>query len=337
MAFVRSQNLFDVMRVMRDWQSFVRTHFIYAALEAGLLEALDRPCAREELIRVLGVGRAEFLDALLDVGLSVRELSCKKGLYRLRGRRSRTMIGQNGDMYAAIVQANVTYYNSAYRHAAERMRGAPSGNYLNEIGGLVARYAKISEPIIASFIRDIISGKDSARILEVGCGSGMFLRSAVESNPNATGIGIDMDPEVVMQATQNLRNWGIGDRFDIVHGDIRTPPVDIEGPFDIITLFNLVYYFSADELSELFRAFRSWLAPEGILALASNMRGNGKDLAAANLNVATTSTVGCTPLPALDDIMDLLKQSGYSSVKPTRLMPRSAFYGITASCSQDNN
>ena len=75
--------------IMRDWQTFIRMYFVYAALESGLLEALQTPCTRESLLDNLDAKRPEILDAILDVGLSVKELSCSNGFYRIRGKRSK--------------------------------------------------------------------------------------------------------------------------------------------------------------------------------------------------------------------------------------------------------
>ena len=74
MTVLRTMKMPGLFPMMRDWQSLVRMHFIYAALESGLLEALLTPSTRESLIRKLGVKRPQILDAILDVGVSVREL-----------------------------------------------------------------------------------------------------------------------------------------------------------------------------------------------------------------------------------------------------------------------
>ena len=47
--------------IMRDWQSFMRMHFVYAALESGLLKALSTPSSKEKLIQQLNVSVQRFL------------------------------------------------------------------------------------------------------------------------------------------------------------------------------------------------------------------------------------------------------------------------------------
>jgi SAM-dependent methyltransferase len=326
----REQNLLDLARFMRDWRSFIRFHFLFAAVESGLLNALGEPRSREDLIRYLEVTRPELLDALLDVGLALGEVAYQKGLYRVKGKYARAMMGGQADVLSALVQANVTYYSAAYREYGDRLRGAALGNYLEDIGSVVARFSRIVEPGIRRFARNTVEGKGPLRLLEVGCGSGVYLRIVAQTNPHATGIGMDLDRAVVDQAQQNLRQWGISDRFQVVAGDIRHPPAEVKGSFALITLYNLLYYFPEDERVNLFRTLRSKLSPNGSLVIVSSFRGQGRDLFVANLNLATSSIAGCTPLPNLDETKAQLRAGGFSTIEKSKLMPQSSLYGIVA-------
>ncbi len=66
------------------------------------------------------------------------------------------------------------------------------------------------------------------------------------------------------------------------------------------------------------------------MGIISNVQSEGRDFSAANLNMATNSIRGCTPLPRIGELTDQLKQGGFEKVKSIQLMPGSAFYGITA-------
>jgi cyclopropane fatty-acyl-phospholipid synthase-like methyltransferase len=316
--------------IMKDWQAFVRMHFIFAAYESGLLKALAIPCEREALIEKLHVKRPDLLDALLDVGLATKELTMKNHLFFIKGRRSKAIVNARGDMLAAMIQANITYYSDAYRHAADRMQGGELGDYLYEIGDVVARFSKVAEPIIKDFITAIVSGKNPMRVLDVGCGSGIFLQSAHSANQNATGLGLDIDDAVVRQAKDNIATWGLTDRFDILHGDIRHPPEEIVGPFELITLYNILYYFLDEDRIQLLHSLRSMLSPQGVLAVVMHFRSRGKDMGAANLNMVNCSLKGLTRLPDLDEVTSLLKQCGFGKIDVHRFMPGSTFYGIVA-------
>lgn len=327
---LRTMKITGLFPIMRDWQAFVRMHFIYAALESGLLGALSTPSSRDDLIQKLNVERPEILEALLDVGLSAKELAFKDGLYSIRGKRSKAIAGKEDDMLAAMIQANITYYSSAYRYATDRMRGAPLGNDLEKIGDVVVRFSKIGEPFIRHFTADIVSRKKSMRVLDVGCGSGVFLQSIFDANSNATGIGIDRDAAAVEQAKQNLEDWGLSNKFTIIAGDICFPPEGIKGSFDLITLYNVLHYFTSEKRIGLLQTLRSMLFPHGKIAIATFLQSKGKDLGAANLNMVNSSLKGLAPLPDLNEMTTELKESGFNRITTQRLIPGSTFYGIAA-------
>jgi len=329
-ATLRAQNPLDLLRFGRDVQTLIRIQFLYAAIESGLLAALNTPSTKDDLVQKLDAKRPELLEALLNVGLSLGELSCRDGVYRVKGKRSLAVTGEKGDPLAALVQASLNHYNSSYVNLTSRLHGAPSDNRLDEIGDTVARCSKLYAPFFRSFVSDTVAGKGALRILDIGCGSGIYLHDAYEANSGVSGIGIDMDQAVVEQARRNMAGWGISDTFRIIDGDIRVPPAELSGNFDLITMYNLIYYFKTEERPALFLSIRSMLSPGGRIALATNVQGEPKDIGSSHLNLVTSSILGCTPLPVLGEITSLLRDSGFEQIKVTRLIPGTALYGIVA-------
>ena len=65
----------------------MRMNFIFTAYESGLLHTLTDPCDRDTLIKKLGVGRTTLLDALLKVGLAVKELMLKNEQFSIKDNR----------------------------------------------------------------------------------------------------------------------------------------------------------------------------------------------------------------------------------------------------------
>jgi SAM-dependent methyltransferase len=319
-----------VLPVTRDWKAFLRMHFLYAALDTGLIPLLTTPRGKEEIAERLRVKRPELLDSLLEMGTALKELTICGDRYSLRGRRARILAKMEGDPMAALVQAGVTYYHSAYRYLGERMRGAPLGNDLEEIGEIVARFSKIGEPILKRLIRENVNGNRPLRILDVGCGSGLFLRSAYEVNPHICGTGLDVDERVVHQARENLASWGLSNRFKVVAGNIRFCPGELRHLYDVIFFFNLIYYFREDEREDLLRSLRSLLSDSGRVLFVNSFHSRGKDTRAANLNIVNCSLKGLTRLPDLETFRRQLEVSGFSRIRISRLMPKNEYYGILA-------
>jgi 4-hydroxy-2,2'-bipyrrole-5-carbaldehyde O-methyltransferase len=316
--------------IMRDWVPLLRMHFLYAAMDSGLLEALQTGATRAALIDKLNVQRPELLDALLDMGLALKELSLRNAAFSLRGKRSKVLATMDGDALAAVIQANVTYYNAAYRHLAGRLRGGPLGSDLDEIGETVARFSKIGEPILSNFIKSLMPTSGPVKIMDVGCGSGFVLKTAWQTNPKANGMGIDIDEKVAAQASANLRIWGLEDRFKILIGDIRSQLDAHQGGFDLITAFNLIYYIPTGERPDFFSLLRELLRPKGRIALVNNFQSKGMDAPAANLNIVNCSLNNLTALPDIEIIRKQLSACGFKRIQTTRFIPRSEFYGLTA-------
>ena len=329
LSFLRILKIPGLYPLMKDWQASVRINFIFAAHESGLLKALEQPCDRKSLIEKLQITRPELFDAILEVGLATKELAVKNERFFIKGKRSRAMTDVNGDMLSAIIQASVTYYSDAYKNVTARMHGVELGDNLNEIGEIVARFSKMTEPIIKDFLASLVRGKSPMTVLDVGCGSGFLLRSVYELNSNANGIGLDIDNAVVDQAKNNINIWGLADKFKIHHGNISSFSEKV-GPFNLISLINILYYFTKEDRYGLINNLCKKLSPNGILIIVMNFHSKGKDIGAANLNVVNNSLKGLTPLPDIGEIKSLLEQCGLSKIKIHRFMPGSSFLGIAA-------
>ncbi|MCB2193452.1 MAG: methyltransferase domain-containing protein [Deltaproteobacteria bacterium] len=331
LSFLHLFKIPGMLPIMKDWQAFIRTLFLFAGYESGLLQALSQaPCTKEALAQKLGAKRQELMEALLDVGLACKELELKDQKYSLKGKRSRAVVNPKGDMVAAMIQANVGYYCDAYRNFTNRLFGGELGDDLEEIGDVVARFSKGIEPIVRDFVKAIVTGKQSLRILDVGCGTAFFLQSAYSVNPTATGVGLDIDPAVARQARENIAAWGLSERFAVVQGDIRHPPQEAAGPFDLINMSSMLYYFSPEERAELLSDMHARLSPSGMLSVVMNFDSQGKDLAAANLNVVNCSLKGLYSLPSREEIGETLRACGFRQIKEHNFLPASTFQGLTA-------
>ena len=66
----RTPHLWTGLQLRRDFRTFVRINFLYAAFESGLLAALRRPASQQELTGQLGVTCGDLLEALLALGVA---------------------------------------------------------------------------------------------------------------------------------------------------------------------------------------------------------------------------------------------------------------------------
>ncbi len=323
--------LFKTFIFMKDLKPFIRWHFLYAAYETGLSKILQTPLTKEEIIDKLRIKQPEFIDPLLDLGVALGELSCKKGRYKAKGKSLRLFMSKDGDMYAAIIQANVTYYNSAYRSVASRLMGEKVDDiHLDEIGGIVARVGQMLEPFEHRFIKKLFKGKGPLKAMDVGCGSGIHMKMTLELNPEVSTIGIDMDANVVEQANNNFKLWGLSDRCRAVIDNITSLSENLAGSYDIITLYNMIYYFPNEERGNLLSTVRPMLFKNGKIALITTIQGHGKSFFPANLDLACRSIEGCYPVPELDELCEQLRDSGFKNIEKHRIVPGDTLFGIVA-------
>jgi tRNA1(Val) A37 N6-methylase TrmN6 len=64
---------------------------------------------------------------------------------------------------------------------------------------------------------------DGARVLEAGCGVGAALLAAAARRPGARFAGLERDPDAAALARENVALNGLGERVEILEGDVARP------------------------------------------------------------------------------------------------------------------
>jgi len=78
-----------------------------------------------------------------------------------------------------------------------------------------------------------VSKKDT--VYDLGCGDGRIVITAAQKY-GARGVGIDIDPERVKEATANVRKAKVADRVKIIRGDLFEADIS---PATVVTLYLL--------------------------------------------------------------------------------------------------
>ncbi len=74
-------------------------------------------------------------------------------------------------------------------------------------------------------------------VYDLGCGDGKIVIAAARKY-GVRAVGIDIDPQRIREATDNVRAAGVGDRVSLVLGDIFDPNVPIKDA-TVVTLYLL--------------------------------------------------------------------------------------------------
>lgn len=131
----------------------------------------------------------------------------------------------------------------------------------------------LSDPAVST-VAAWIGGLDAvppsrARILEIGCSSGLNLIPLALRWPDSRFTGIDLAAPAIETARELARAAGIGNA-DFVCSDLRdfeAPP----RPFDIIIAHGFFSWVPDEVKSALFRFFREHLAPTGFATISFNL------------------------------------------------------------------
>jgi SAM-dependent methyltransferase len=308
--------------LVRDFVGWLRVEFLGSAARTGLLDALSPgPRSLDELAAALGSTDRDLLASLLEVGVAVGVLrhSAGGGRWRLAGARARAMVDPAVDGLAALPEEAVMYGSDVYRCLDARLAGGPPGDYLAQHAELVARTSRVAEPIFATLVADVVRARRPRRVLDIGCGSGVHLRSVATAAPGATGAGVDMDADVVALARRNLAVWGLAGRFPVHHADLRALPAELDGPWDLVLLLQNIYYFAPADRPALLDRLRR-LALRGTLVVGTAVAGTG-DPAAAHLDLVLRSTDGNVGLPTAAEMRAALDAAGFGTVEERRLAP----------------
>jgi cyclopropane fatty-acyl-phospholipid synthase-like methyltransferase len=165
-------------------------------------------------------------------------------------------------------------------------------------------------------MEDLIPRTGDIQLLEVGCGSGIYLEKACALNPELKAVELELQDDVAQYAAENMRLWGLDDRVSVETADVREYSADRD--FDIVTFHNLIYYFPVRERAELLGRLGGLLKPGGRLILTTLCQW--KDPAVQLMNVWASMTEGCGPLPRPDQLASQLHEAGFVDVKPSKML-----------------
>ncbi len=304
--------------INRSTKEIYRATFVSSGLYHGVFDALKngRSHPKEILASIGGAGDIRDLEAWLDVGVSLGELERTPRGYALRGALAKELAKDSEESWAAYLEMRIKVMQDciwkAPRLIKEGKRLSMDGRYAD----LVAKCSLTIEPIMDEVVDKTIPKTGAISLLEVGCGAGAYMKRACERNKSLTVVGLEFQKSVAKLAENNIQAWGLGDRIKVEVGDIRNYLSD--KPFDIITLHNLIYYFTEAERVDLFRRIRFLLKDNGKVAITCLCKEN--DASSNVINLWATMTEGCGPAPEAKTLQMQLREAGYINIKQNKLI-----------------
>jgi predicted O-methyltransferase YrrM len=309
----------------------VRLQLIAAALDLGLLDALaEGPAGTEQLAGRLGAADPDLLAAYLRV-LAAAGLVTGEGPWRLT-RSGRAVVGD--DVVRASYEGFGGYHTELYRDLPALLRGGPARRDTAGSGEVIARLAAAVHPLVRDLLVRTVTERRPRRVLDIGCGAGLHLASVLEAAPDATGTGVDVDPDAAALARRTLSERGLADRARVEVVDVREAlatgrPGVLPDGVDLALLANVVYYVPVDERVDLLRAVARLLAPGGAVVVVTTVAG--PQLFSRHLDLLLRAQEGRMELPDVDVLLGQLREAGLQPGSPVRIgPPAAALSAVTA-------
>jgi len=320
----QDKQLFLLLELVRLFTPFYRLSYIASLINNGFLEILgEKPLPFNKLAQSVGVEQENFgaLEAWLRAGIRLKEIGLDNRGYTLKG-VSAKLARSGNDSFLAIVQEVTSLHHELILDTPGRLKNGQKWTLDDQDGEVIARSSRIVEPFQREAIDATFPVEEPLTVLEVGCGSGIYLKYAAELNPHLSAIGVELQASVADMARRNIENWNLQDRVKIESGDIREK--SFERPFDIVTLYNNIYYFPVSERVALLEHMREYLRGGGFLVLTTGCQGGQATMEILNLWGAATQ--GCDRLPYTDELIEQMETAGFVNVKTRNLLPGDSFH-----------
>ncbi len=199
-----------LVQALEPFRGFVLASMIFTLQQSGLVPDLDEGRTLDELCERHGLDRARLaatVDYLVAAGLVERSYD---GLLR------RTQYARGFDEASAWYEMMVGGYGETFlslgSHLAAGTPPAPRA------GGFVSRGScGISMHDSIPLLRTLLAqtGRPYTRLVDLGCGSGVYLTELCKDYPTMTAVGIEPHPDGARAAREWVESQGLSDRVVI--------------------------------------------------------------------------------------------------------------------------
>jgi tRNA (cmo5U34)-methyltransferase len=121
---------------------------------------------------------------------------------------------------------------------------------------------------------------DAPRVLDLGCGSGLFTALLLTKYPKAKVTLADLSDKMLEVARERFA----GHR-DFTYVQSSFEALDLAGPFDIIISGIAIHHIPGPEKKRLYGKCREWLVPGGTFVNSDQIKGETQATDALNMSV----------------------------------------------------
>lgn len=329
-SLIKSGKLLLLLRLKHLYLNFYRLSFLASMSDTTLLKKFAKgPVSKEELTKGCEKNPSvqTAAEAWLDLGLELGLFKKNSGGYALHGFLAKKFAAPENDAIRALVREIADLHNLYIMKTPSKLEQGllwSPDDQNGEYGDLIARSSQTLAPFIFEVIDRFFSKSGDIRLLEVGCGYASYMIYAANKNNKLSAVGLELDSHVAGTANINIYACGLQDRIEIGVTDVREYQTD--ALFDIITLYNNIYYFPVKERIELLKQLRLLLKPGGQILLTTGCRKGGIEFQLVNLIHAATK--GWGRLPDKNEMLQQLSQAGFQQNCAINLIPGDKYYAF---------
>jgi SAM-dependent methyltransferase len=251
--------------------------------------------------------------------------------FELKG-MARKLASPENDAILALLQEVAGLHSGLILKTPAKLRKGELWELGDQDGEIIARSSRVMEAFQTEAIDRAFPASRAVRLLEIGCGSGFYIKYAAGRNPLLSALGLELQPNVAEVARRNIEEWGLNERVRIEAADVRNKVPDER--FDIVTLYNNIYYFPVEDRVSLLRHIGGFIKAGGFLLLTTCCQGGS--LGVEVLNLWGAATANCGRLPDVNEMVSQLREAGYKVVEAISLIPGEKFFAFKAHVSGAN-
>jgi demethylspheroidene O-methyltransferase len=194
-------------------------------------------------------------------------------------------------------------------------QGQAQGDTEQGDADLAARYSALMEQSQQLVAEDTLAAVDLrgvTTLMDIGGGTGAFLRAACAAAPKMHGILFDL-PEVVGAATARLAGAGLSERVRVAPGSFRSD--SLPAGADAFSLIRVLYDHADDTVAHLLAKIHAALPPGGTLIVSEPMTGGARASVAGDGYFALyTMAMRTGKARSADEISNLCRVAGFADV-----------------------
>lgn len=167
---------------------------------------------------------------------------------------------------AAFMGERVSRFMSTGERPGERVLGEPS-SILPWFGPMLeASFGPVFAEVVLPRLPEVAAlGERGGLAVDLGCGSGWYLRRLAARYPRLRGVGLDMLPANIATAQEAATREGLADRLTFRQGDLHRFAVD--EPVDLVAMNRALHHVWAEGPAHVMSGLAGHLVPGGLLVV----------------------------------------------------------------------